>query len=116
MTISPSAPWRRASILLAAGVLWIAITAPAPVARAQTGAPAPRRLEPVGGTTYWHGGLAQLPNHPGVTEEELLAHAFTMPAVQELLAEAERRGYLRHPEDDRGFVRGSAGQGSEPGA
>lgn len=62
-------------------------------------------MDPVGGITYWHGGPGQLPNHPGVTESELLEHALTMPAVQELFAEAERRGYLRHPENDRGFVR-----------
>ena len=67
----------------------------------------PLRMDPTGGPTYWSGSSALLPNHPGVTESEILEHALTMPAVQELLAEAERRGYLRHPESDRGFVRSS---------
>ena len=105
MTPSPLLSSRLVSVLVTAGALLVAVTTPAPVAHAETGAPTPRRLEPVGGATYWHGGPGQLPNHPGVTEEEILAHAFTMPAVQELLAEAERRGYVRHPNDDRGFVR-----------
>jgi len=98
-------PPRRESAPALLGALLSLVVATAPVVHAQSDLPTPRRLEPVGGASYWHGGPGQLPNHPGVTEAELLEHALTMPAVQELFAEAERRGYLRHPEHDRGFVR-----------
>ncbi len=62
-------------------------------------------LDPMGGPGYWHGSDQHLPSLPGTSERQILDHALTMPAVQELLREADRRGYLRRPEYDRAIVR-----------
>jgi hypothetical protein len=102
--VPPPAACRRGLFVLLGAALF-SVTQPVGPLHAQTYTPLPRRLDPAGGATYWHGSAYQLPNHPGVTEAEILDHALTMPAVQELLSEAERRGYLRHAENDRGFVR-----------
>jgi hypothetical protein len=64
----------------------------------------PLKLDPGEGPGYWHGSADHLPSLPGMTERQILDHAHTMPAVQELLREAERRGYVRHPRYDRALV------------
>lgn len=92
-----------------ASPLWIVVLLAAfwlpPAARAQSlEPPEPRMMDPIGGPSYWQGSADHLPSLPGVTERQILDHALTMPAVQALLEEAARRGYVRYPEHDRAVI------------
>ena len=95
-------PRRLPSIFASALVSTLAfICTPAPDAAAQLKVPT------FSGQPQWGGTAGHLPFGPGVSEQELIQHAYTMPGVQEILGIAERRGYIPHPEDDRARIQQS---------